>query len=167
MFSGGADVHKMRRSDRLVTDEAYIDSIISDCDCIRLGFVDDGEAYIVPLTFGFEKEDGKRVFYIHSATEGRKIDLIKKNGTASFEMDCGHNLKKADEACKFAICYKSVMGRGSVSLVEGTAEKERALGIIMRHYSGREDWTFQSEAVSKTAIIKVTAEEISCKECNL
>lgn len=160
-------MYEMRRADRQVTDEAYIDSIILACDCLRLGFVDEDEAYIVPLTFGYEKEDGSRVFYIHSATEGRKIDLIRKNGRASFELDCGHHIKSADIACRFAINYKSVMGKGLVSLVEDSAEKERALGIIMRHYSGRDEWTYAGEMVEKTAIIKVVVTELSCKECRL
>lgn len=82
----------MRRKDREVTDESRIDGIIRRCSCCRLGFSDGGEVYIVPMNFGFVKRDGKRVFYFHSAKEGRKVELLKNGCDVGFEMDCGYEL---------------------------------------------------------------------------
>ncbi|MFR9159268.1 MAG: pyridoxamine 5'-phosphate oxidase family protein [Ruthenibacterium lactatiformans] len=53
-----------------------ITQIIQTCHCCRLGFCDNGAVYIVPLNFGYAEENGKRVFYFHSAKSGRKLDLI-------------------------------------------------------------------------------------------
>ena len=53
-------MREMRRKDREVTDEARIDEIISRCNCCRIGFNDSGEVYIVPLNFGYVKQDGRR-----------------------------------------------------------------------------------------------------------
>jgi len=50
----------MRRNDREVNDEMKIDSIIKSCDCCRLGFVENNEAYILPLNFGFENISCKK-----------------------------------------------------------------------------------------------------------
>ena len=55
-------MREMRRKDREVTDEARIDEIISRCNCCRIGFNDSGEVYIVPLNFGYVKQDGRRTF---------------------------------------------------------------------------------------------------------
>ena len=52
----------MRRKDREVTDEKKIMEIISQCYCCRLGFIDKGAVYIVPLNFGFEKKATDYVF---------------------------------------------------------------------------------------------------------
>ena len=52
----------MRRSDREVTDPKQIRDIIDHCTCCRLGFWDGQEVYILPLNFGYEEADGKRVF---------------------------------------------------------------------------------------------------------
>lgn len=57
----------MRRKDREITDGDTIDGIIQEAFCVRLGFNDDGEVYIVPLNFGFENINGKRFFYFHGA----------------------------------------------------------------------------------------------------
>ena len=53
----------MRRKDREVTDDGTIDEIIRSAHCLRLGLVDNGIAYIVPMSFGFENREGKRIFY--------------------------------------------------------------------------------------------------------
>ena len=66
----------MRRTDREITDAEKITQIIQTCHCCRLGFCDNGAVYIVPLNFGYAEENGKRVFYFHSAKSGRKLDLI-------------------------------------------------------------------------------------------
>lgn len=76
----------MRRNDREITDREKIREIIQKCYCCRLGFNDAGKVYIVPLSFGYEEIGDRRVFYFHGATEGRKIELIRKTHYAAFEL---------------------------------------------------------------------------------
>ena len=68
----------MRRKDREVTDAGKIREAIEASHCCRLGFYDEGEVYIVPMNFGYTEEEEKRIFYFHSAKEGRKVDLISR-----------------------------------------------------------------------------------------
>lgn len=157
-------MREMRNSKRQVTDEKRIDDIIMSCDCCRLGLVDGDEAYIVPLNFAYVKEDGKRVFYFHGASEGRKIDLIKANGKAGFEMDTNHALMPADTACNFSFAYQCVIGTGKISLVEDREKKAAYLNNIMKHYSDKNDWEFKEAVVDATAVIRLEVREISCKE---
>ena len=77
----------MRRTDREITDAEKITQIIQTCHCCRLGFCDNGAVYIVPLNFGYAEENGKRVFYFHSAKSGRKLDLIAGTPSVGFELD--------------------------------------------------------------------------------
>ena len=104
----------MRRQDREVTDPGKIDRVIAACHCCRLGFCDQGKAYIVPLNFGYAVEDGKYVFYFHGAKEGRKIDLIRAGGTVGFELDTHYKLNEGDSACAYSARFQSVIGTGSV-----------------------------------------------------
>ena len=60
----------MRKANRAITDFDEIKALIDSCDAIRLGFVDGDEAYIVPLSFGFEAENGE--FILCSRREGRQ-----------------------------------------------------------------------------------------------
>ena len=75
----------MRRKEREVTDYNKMIEILKSCDCCRIGLVDDKGAYIVPMNFGYEDNNGKLTLYFHGATEGKKIDLINNQPEISFE----------------------------------------------------------------------------------
>ncbi len=154
----------MRRSDREITEDAAIDRIIQSCDCCRIGFSDGGDVYIVPLNFAYTHAGGKRIFYFHGASQGRKIRLIKRNPRVGFELDTGHAINRAETPCGFSFRFQSVIGRGTVFPVEDEAEKQTALRLIMAHYSGRSDWTFGGDAVGRCAVFRLEADELTCKE---
>lgn len=154
----------MRRIDQEIKDEKYINEIINNCDCCRIGLVENNRAYIVPLNFGYICEDDKKVFYFHSAKEGKKNQLIKNSPLASFELDSSHGLKKGENACSFSFTFKSVMGTGIISIVEDEQEKVKGLNSIMNHYTGKNDWQFNEKVFMRTEVIKLVVEEMSCKE---
>ncbi|WP_343208364.1 pyridoxamine 5'-phosphate oxidase family protein [Anaerolentibacter hominis] len=154
----------MRRKDREITDRTRINEIIADCYCCRLGFNDNGRIYIVPLNFGFEDTDGKRIFYFHGAAEGRKIDLIKNTHYAGFELDTNYKLKDAASACSYSAAFQSVIGEGRVDLIEDSDQKKHALRCIMYHNTGRADWDFSPAMLDKLSVFSLEAEELSCKE---
>ncbi len=156
----------MRRSEREITDKNRIIGILEECSCCRLGLCDNGIAYIVPMNFGI-KADGDTVsLYFHCAAEGKKLDLIGSSDKASFEADDGGRIITADTACGYTAHYKSVMGVGSVSVVESDAEKRVGLNALMRHYTGKDDWEFPQAALSRTCVLRLCVEEISAKESN-
>ena len=90
----------MRRKDREITDFSKIIDIMKSCDCCRLGFVDNNEAYIVPMNFGYDIAGEQIVLYFHCAKEGRKIDLIPIQSVVTFEMDTKHKLVEGKLACE-------------------------------------------------------------------
>ena len=57
----------MRRRDREVTELNEIIHILDSGKVLHLGLVDQGKPYIVPMNYGYAFEDGKLVFYVHSA----------------------------------------------------------------------------------------------------
>lgn len=155
----------MRRHDREVTEESRIAELINACKAIRLGLRDGEDIYIVPLHFAHTMEGDKHVFYCHGAPVGRKVDLIKRTGYAAFEMDGGQELIKADTACDYSSTFFSVIGTSDASIVEDLEEKERALNLIMAHYTGidDDDWDYGEAMLKGTAVIKLVSREISCK----
>jgi nitroimidazol reductase NimA-like FMN-containing flavoprotein (pyridoxamine 5'-phosphate oxidase superfamily) len=74
---------KLRRADKEITDRDEIESIIRKSLVCRLGLTDNARLYIVPLCFGYT--DNR--LYFHSATEGRKIEILKRNNEVCFEFD--------------------------------------------------------------------------------
>lgn len=154
----------MRRKDREVTDPGKINEIIRQCTVCRIGFHDGGRVYIVPLHFGFTEQDGKRVFYFHSAKQGRKVDLAKAALSVGFELDTNYAMLEADTACAFSARFQSVIGSGTISIVEDAGEKETALQEIMYHCTGKRDWSFQERMVDSICVLKLVVEELACKE---
>lgn len=154
----------MRRKDREILDSDKIDLIINNCDCCRLGFVDDDGAYILPLNFGYENKNGQRFFYFHSAKEGKKIGLIEKQSHVSFELDCNHALNSAADACGYSYRFQSVMGHGKIKFVEDAEEKRKTLNIFMNHYTEKKDWNIPDVALKGVCIYMLTVTDISCKE---
>ena len=66
----------MRRKDREITDFHKMIEILNACDCCRIGLVDENEAYIVPMNFGYEVVDNSLTLYFHCAKEGKKLDAL-------------------------------------------------------------------------------------------
>lgn len=154
----------MRRKDREVTDVTRIDAIIQACDCARLGFAQEGGVYIVPLNFAYLRDGDTPTFYFHGAKMGRKMDLIAQRPNVGFELDTNHAVHAADAGCDFSFRFQSVIGTGSVSLVDDPTEKKDALRRIVWHYSGKDAWTFTDAQADAVAVIKLTVAEMACKE---
>ncbi len=154
----------MRRHDREVTDKALIESVLNECEVIRLGFADGGEPYVVPVNFGWEEVDGTVVFYCHGAGEGKKIDLIKKLGKVWFEMDTDH-LRYGNEgdACSYAYRYKCVMGMARAEIMSSEADKIHGLDVLMEKFTPGKKYEYGPRMLKAASVIKLTVEEMSCK----
>ena len=154
----------MRRKDREITDFGKMLGIVGGCGCCRLGLADEEGVYIVPLNFGYENKNGELTLYFHSAGEGKKIELAKKQSRVSFEMDTGHKLVERKTACAYTYLYQSVMGKGNIEFLKDYEAKCYGLNLITAHYTGRTDWTFPEKMVNEMAVLKLTVTEWSCKE---
>lgn len=149
----------MRKADREINDESELESILRKAIVCRIAFADSNEPYVVPVNFGFEG----RCLYFHSAPEGRKIDIIRRNNRVCFEVDVDHELVKGKTACKWGMRYRSVIGFGRAFLVEDLAGKRRALDVIMLHYSG-ELHEYPDDEVEGVAIVRVEIDSMTGKQ---
>lgn len=152
----------MIRKDREIIDNNIIDKIIDSATCIRLGLYD-GEMYIVPLNFGFQNIDGKRTFYFHSAKKGKKLDIIKKNNKACFELDTDIFINIQDNPCSSTCYYKSIIGNGMISFIEDPAGKEFALNSILKKYTGEAVSQIKKEARNSVTVFKLDVDSLTCK----
>ncbi len=92
----------MRRRNKKITDNKK--DMIKACDCCRLGLNDNGKIYIVPLKFGFTKENKEYILYFYDVRIGRKFDIIKQNNYAEFELDTNHKIyTKDDKDCDYTV----------------------------------------------------------------
>jgi nitroimidazol reductase NimA-like FMN-containing flavoprotein (pyridoxamine 5'-phosphate oxidase superfamily) len=158
------EIKAMRRADREVTDPTQIRDIIQACVCCRLGLNDAGQTYIVPLSFGWQERQGRYTLYFHCAAEGRKLDILRREPTVSFEMDTGYRVNEAENACGYSCAFQSVMGTGRVTVVQEMAEKRQGLALLMEHTTGRTGWDFSENACRGVCVLRLDVEELSGKE---
>jgi nitroimidazol reductase NimA-like FMN-containing flavoprotein (pyridoxamine 5'-phosphate oxidase superfamily) len=149
----------MRRKEKEIKEKAIIEEIIKQSQVCRLAMVDQDKPYVVPMSFGY---DGSHI-YFHSAQEGRKMEVLKKNPNVCFEFDEMIKLMKSKEACDWGVSFKSVIGEGKAVLLDDITEKTHAFGVIMAQYSKR-IFEFPKESLEKTALIKVVITRLAGKQ---
>lgn len=154
----------MQRKDREIKDFDKILQIMRQCDSCVLALSDDGFPYMVPLNFGMDIEDGQLYLYFHCAMQGKKLDLIRKDNRATFEMDCDHNFILYDERMSCTMGYSSVVGHGIIEFVE-EEKKYEALKILMRQYHA-EDFQFNKDMIKVTTVLKMKVLDITGKHRN-
>jgi nitroimidazol reductase NimA-like FMN-containing flavoprotein (pyridoxamine 5'-phosphate oxidase superfamily) len=148
----------MRRKEKQITAMAELEAVIRKALVCRLAMVDDGRPYIVPLCFGYQNN----TLFFHSAKEGKKLDILKKNKNVCFEFDVDAELKKGKSACDWGMTFQSVIGFGEASLVEDPSAKRSALDIIMRQYA-EGSFAYTDTVVENTAIIRVAIANMTGK----
>lgn len=152
----------MQQKNREITDFNDIVSVMERCDVCRLALNDDDVPYIIPLNFGMDVTGGAITLYFHSAMEGHKADLIKKDNRASFEMDTKHELQYFEEKGYCTMAFESVIGSGRIRVLD-EEEKPDALKAIMRHYHDGRDVDFNPAAIPITLVYALEVEKLTGK----
>jgi nitroimidazol reductase NimA-like FMN-containing flavoprotein (pyridoxamine 5'-phosphate oxidase superfamily) len=149
----------MRRSEKAITDPNELEKIIRAGRVCRLALAAAPAPYIVPLNFGYQAG----ALYFHSAPEGRKIDLLRQQPQAGFEISLDLGLVEGNQACNWSARYRSVLGHGRVEFIAGEEEKRRALDLIMAQYAPGE-FNYPAAAIRKTTIFRLVIDHLSGKQ---
>ena len=152
----------MRRKDREITDREEIRAILERARVLHLGLYDGEYPYVVPMHYGFTFEDGKLRLYTHCAKEGRKLELLRRDGRAFVEIDTDESLVPGEKPCAWGARYASVMGRGRAAIVEDAAEKCRALTLLMRTQTGK-DFSITPEMAAAVTVLRIDVETYTAK----
>ena len=152
----------MTKRELQITDLQEIRAILDSAKVLHLGLAVDNEPYVVPMNYGYKMEDDKLTLYLHSAVQGRKIDMMKANSRVFFELDCDWKPFEGEKPCQYGLAYSSVMGRGEARIVEDVEEKKRAMSVLMKTQTGR-DFSFEDRLVSIVAVIRIDVTEYTAK----
>ena len=152
----------MTKRERQVTDPDQIRHILDTAKVLHLGMAVDNEPYVVPMSYGYTMEEGKLVIYLHSATQGKKLDMLRKNPNVFFEIDCDLMPFEGRVPCQYGLVYSSVMGRGNARILENVEEKKHAMSVLMKTQTGKE-FTFEDRLVSIVAVIRIDVAEYTAK----
>ncbi len=158
----------MRRNDKKIESTAELAELLQSGDICHLSMVDDGKPYVIPLNYGYieggylEGGTTNGALYFHSAPEGRKLDILRKNPQVCFSIVADHQLIEGVKACSWSASYRSVIGTGKAFILTEPAEKDEGLKILMAQYSDR-DYEFSEKDLERVVVIRVEIEEMSGK----
>ncbi|MEN8140877.1 MAG: pyridoxamine 5'-phosphate oxidase family protein [Thermodesulfobacteriota bacterium] len=149
----------MRRKDKEITASAEIRAIIKRENVCRLAMSDNGTPYLVPLSYGYSQNS----LYFHSASEGKKIGILKRNPRVCFEIERNLGVITDDLPCKWGMRFETVIGHGRVEFITEPDKIMRALNIITGQYGAPAVTEIGPKMVQKMAIFKVVITEVSGK----
>ena len=152
----------MTKRERQITDKAQILHILDTAKVLHLGLCVNNEPYVVPMNYGYIEENGKLVLYLHSAVQGKKLDMIRANPNVFFEMDCDLAPFAGEKPCQYGLVYSSVMGRGTATIVEDVEEKMKAMSMLMKTQT-QKDFEFNDRLVSIVSVIRIDVAEYTAK----
>ena len=149
----------MRRKESQIKEISEIEGIIRKATVCRIALCENDKPYLVPVCFGY----ADHTLYFHSAPEGKKLDILRKNNNVCFEMEIDTSAVENDKACAWSFRYKSVIGYGKALFVKDPALKQKALEIILSQYSNRK-FEIPENELRKTEVLKVEIDEITGKK---
>jgi uncharacterized protein len=143
----------------VIHNRAEIDEVIMSINVCHVAFCEADKPYVIPFNFGYDGE----FLYLHSAKTGRKIDIISKNKNVciSFEKDSELNMRHENVACSYSMKFRSVIIEGNIECINEFVEKCRIMNIIMKHYTGKDDFSYNQPAINNVEIMKIHIKSIS------
>ncbi|MBP6977678.1 MAG: pyridoxamine 5'-phosphate oxidase family protein [Bacteroidales bacterium] len=146
---------------RTIESPQAIYAIINQCEVCHVGMVDtENKPYVLPFNFGFEEG----IIYLHSAPQGKKINILQQNDHVciAFSSDYVLRYQHADVACSWSMKYRSVLAYGRVEFIEDLTQKARVLNVIMKKYAGRE-FSYNQPALVNVKVYRVVVSRFEGK----
>lgn len=153
----------MRRKEREVSERSKILEIMEKCSICSLAFNDGEYPYVVPVNFAYRDTPQAVEVYFHGANEGKKIDLIKKEGKVAFNMHCDTRVVIGKTICGSTREYESVSGAGKVEILTDDKEKELGLRLIVAHLGDNRQDEFDASRFARIAVCRLTVQHVCGK----
>ncbi len=149
----------VRRRDKEIRDLWEIEKILRKAFVCRIALCEEDKPYCVPMVYCYEGG----VIYLHSAKEGRKLDVLRRNNKVCFEVEMDVEVVTEGKPCYWTLRYRSVLGRGRAYIVEDPNEKRKALECMVDRVSPGYRYHFTEEELESVVVIRIEVEELSGK----
>jgi nitroimidazol reductase NimA-like FMN-containing flavoprotein (pyridoxamine 5'-phosphate oxidase superfamily) len=149
---------EMRRKDRAMLEEDT-KTLLENAPFGVLSTVNKNNTpYGVPMSFVYTNE----VIYLHSASEGQKLDTISNCNSVCFNVIDAVELMPA----AFSTKYKSAIVFGKIIVIKDLEEKRQGLKAILKKYSPEfyeAGLRYIDKAFEKTEVLKIEVSLITGK----
>jgi len=154
------EVHRLPK--RGVYDQAQVHSILDEGFICHIGFVVDGQPYVVPTGYGRVDE---RLF-IHGSSASRMLRKLDQGIDLCFTVTLVDGLVLARSAFHHSMNYRSVMVLGKAQTITDREEKLAALRSITNHIvPGRWEEVREPDdrELKATSVLALDLDEVSAK----
>jgi hypothetical protein len=152
----------VREPDRGVYDRETAYRILDEAFLCQVGFVVDGQPFVIPTSFG-RKQDS---LYIHGSAASRMLRQMKASVPVCVTVTLLDGLVLARSVFNHSMNYRSVVILGKATPVDNPEEKLAALRILSEHIiPGRWDDARQpnERELKATSVLRLPIEEFSAK----
>ena len=152
----------VRESDRGVYDRDTVNRILDEGFLCHVGFVVDGQPYVIPTSYG---RDGD-VLYIHGSAASRMLRNLDNAIPVCVTVTLLDGLVLARSVFNHSMNYRSVVILGTATLIDNPEEKLAALLALSEHIlPGRWDDSRQpnEKELKATSVLRIPIEEFSAK----
>ena len=152
----------VREPQRAVYDRAEAYRILDEAFLCHVGFVADGQPYVIPTSYG---RDGD-VLYIHGSAASRMLRQLDAGVPVCITVTLLDGLVLARSVFNHSMNYRSVIVLGTATLVSDPEEKLRALRLLSEHIlPGRWEDSRQPnpKELKATSVLRLPIDEFSAK----
>ena len=152
----------VRESERGVYDRATAYQILDEGFICHVGFVVDGQPFVIPTSYG-RKEDA---LYVHGSAASRMLKRTDEGIPVCVTVTLLDGLVLARSLFNHSMNYRSVVVLGTATAVKEPGEKLAALRILSEHIlPGRWDKARQpnEKELKATLVMHIPMEEFSAK----
>jgi nitroimidazol reductase NimA-like FMN-containing flavoprotein (pyridoxamine 5'-phosphate oxidase superfamily) len=152
--------------DRAVPDET--ESILDAGLVAHVGFVDDGQPVVIPMTYHVEPED-RSTLYLHGGHHSRLMRHLASGAPVCVTVTLVDGLVYSKTALNHSVNYRSVVcfGRAAATPADAATQARVLAGLIGRYFPGRtagRDYEAPPAAhLAATAFVAVRIEAASAK----
>lgn len=151
----------MRRKDREILNQAEIFEMLNRCNTVRIAMKGEQYPYVIPVSFGAERTNGKTVVYFHCAREGMKVDLLRANPQVCVEADTFIRTETTDHG--ITTRYESVIGFGECCFITDADEIVHGLKVLTDHYGYRDYPLDHCRALEYLFVGKIVLDKLTGK----
>ena len=143
-------------------DKAVLQAILDEALVCHVGFVADGQPFVIPTSYGRVGD----VLYVHGSPASRMLRVLKEGIPVCVTVTLLDGLVLARSAFHHSMNYRSAVLLGTATEVTEPAERDLALRAIVDHIvPGRWDsirWPSEKE-LRGTLVLRLPIDEASAK----
>jgi uncharacterized protein len=152
----------VREPQRAVYDRDAVNQILDEAFLCHIGFVADGQPYVIPTSYG---RDGD-VLYIHGSAASRMLRYLDQGAPVCITVTLVDGLVLARSVFNHSMNYRSVVILGTATLVDDPAEKLSALRALSEHilpHRWNDSRQPNEKELKATSVLRLPIREFSAK----